>query len=645
MKYSQGTDTKAIAVCLAKYNGIEQVEFMEAFKKACDKRNYRIFVFSASVDFISDPVYPAEEQIYELMDPKCYDAVVIMSETFKVEGMAASIAKRVVKSGTLCFSFNEVLEGCVTIRFGFENAFEMVVRHMIEHHKVKNVNFIAGNKGNPFSENRLSVFRKVCAENGIEVEEDRIGYGDFWEIPTSKVMDTFLSSGKKIDAIICANDFMAMEACKKLREAGINVPEDILVSGFDGTELEKYHYPRLATAFYDVDDAAEKIAEVIENSSTGIETEKTYDISCKFREGQSCGCIDPNLIVDGVKIAGVNSFKAHRHVRDLEANMGLMYEKVPKLGSAEKLFDIWGDLYYLKTRFFKADLTLLINDDFLKEDLELWPSLRPSDGTDIHNYYTEDMRIAMKIRNDSFTNGGEIKRADLLPDLSELLNKDVITIFFPVHVQKSTVGYGACSFDPNEGMDYFLLLAYVNNLCQILEVHKSRLDQQNLYSTDQLTKLLNRKGFYRHMEEQMEAAVLSKKPVCVISIDMNGLKHINDTYGHKEGDFSLAKIGESLEGVVGEMGVCTRFGGDEFAIAFSGEEAEAKGNMVMSEISKRLSAFNELDKKPYLLSVSMGLACHVPENVNDLERFLMEADKKMYKNKIEYKAHEAEAVK
>lgn len=642
MKYSQGKDKKVIAVCMAKYDGVDQAEFVRALKKACDKRNYRIFIFSSSTDFLSDLNVRAEEQIFELLEPQCFDAVVIHTDTFKQPELPEEIARRTVKAGTLCFSINSALKDCITIRFGFEKGFEDVVRHMIEHHKVKDVNFIAGHRGNKFSDDRIDVFRKVMAENNLTVEEDRIGYGEFWEQPTATVMDEFLSSGKNIDAIICANDFMAMEACRKLREAGLRVPEDVLVSGFDGAELEKFHYPRLATAYYDLDEAAEKIGFVIDQSCNDAPYEMEYVIGVKFRTGQSCGCLDINDVFGGVQSAGISIFEAHRHIRELEADVVLLGEKVQRLEMFENLAGVWGEFFYLVGRYFPgADFDVLINDDFMKDDLELWPSLRPFDPSKSVHYYTDDMRVAMKVRDGVFVDKEEMQRAELLPGLDEVINKDACTNFIPLHVQGSTVGYCSITYSP-EKIDYFRLLCFVNNLRQVLEAHKSRLDQQNLYSTDQLTKLLNRKGFYRHMEDEMEAAVLARKPVCVISIDMNGLKQINDNFGHKEGDFALAKIGEIISTVVGDMGVSTRFGGDEFAIAFTGDEAEARCSLVIGEIRERIAAFNKTGRKPYPLSISVGSSCHIPDSADYLERFLMEADKRMYKNKMLIKARESQ---
>lgn len=639
MKYSQGKSKKVIAVCMAKFDGFDQVDFLQAFERACEKYGYKIFLFSTSVDFGGSANLEAEQLIYDLLEPRCYEAVVIMTDSFRKPETPAKIAKKVVRSNVLCFSFNTEYDGAVTMRFDSSDAFERVVRHIVEHHGKRNVNFISGTAGNPFADDRLATYKRVLEDNGIPVEDDRIGYGDFWEEPTDKVMDAFLASGKPIDAIVCANDYMAMEVCKKLREADIRVPEDILVSGYDGVELEKFHYPRLATAYQDMDECAEKITSVIEAYLAGLEPVKEYSLPVKFRPGQSCGCLEMKISEEQKKNALVSTYEAHRHLRMVENNVELLYEKTPILSNAATLKDVWGDFFYIEGRFLDADFDLCINDDFLNEEMELWPSLRPDDGVKVYNYYTDDMRVPISIRNGELSMGGLLPRAELIPDIGETIEKPGCVLFAPIHVQGSSIGYCACNMDP-EKIDFFLLLTYISHVSQILQDHKSRLDQQNLYSMDQLTKLLNRKGFYRHMEERMSAAVLAQKPVCVISLDMNGLKSINDTYGHKEGDFALAKIGEAISEAVGEDGVSTRFGGDEFAIAFTGDDAEARCSVVIGEIRERLEKFNALNVKPYKLSASIGSACHIPDRVEVLERYLMEADKKMYKSKAVYKARE-----
>lgn len=632
MKLSEGKNKKAIAVCVSRFSGNESTSFIKNFQKVCLENDFKMFVFSSAIDFLKDINTEVELFIYDLLDPKQFDAVVIVDDTFKNTDMPERIAKKTVKAGVPCIIVQGEYPGCVSVRYNFESSFEKVVRYVIEHHNVKHVNFIAGIPGNPYSDERLDVYIKVMEENGIEVEADRIGYGNFWELPTDEVMDKFLASGKQIDAIICANDFMAIEACRKLREAGIRVPEDVIVSGFDGVELEAYHYPRLATAYYDVAQLCKKVGEVINDIAKEKEVESHYYIGCKFRKGQSCGCVSPYLEGEDIRSFGVKSFEAYRKIRELEASIELLYEEVPLLGNREDFDEVWGTFYYYVNRFFGCDFSLLINSDFLMKDLELWPNLLPAGQGTTKNHYTRNMRVAMDYLDGAFENRHDIKRVDLVPHIDRLFEKDGCVMMIPMHVQDSTIGYAAVHFEPDT-FDYFILLTFLKIISQVIEMHKERLDQLNIYSTDQLTHLLNRKGFYSHMASIMASAVKRRIPVAVISIDMNGLKPINDTYGHKEGDYALAKVGEILTEVVGRKGVCTRLGGDEFAIAFSSMDAEKRYSDMMGEIRTKMKEFNEREKKPYELSASMGAACHIPEENDILEHYLMEADKKMYKNK------------
>ena len=637
MKFSTNRDTRVIALCMAKFNGLDQISFLKAFNQVCERKKYKLFVFSSSIDFMTDFNTEPEEEIFNLCDPAKFDAVVIMTNSFRDHKIPDRIAARAHAAGTFCVSLNEALKDCVTVRIDFANSFELVVRHIIEYHGVKNVNFIAGQKGNPYSEERLAVFRRVMAENNIPVEEDRIGYGDFWEIPTDEVMDRFLDSGKKIDAIICANDLMAMEACRKLRNAGLNVPDDVLVSGFDGIELEKFHYPRLATSIYNVDEAAEVAVDLMDKFLRGERVDDEYIVSCKFREGQSCGCLYHNVFLEGIRNVGIKAFEAHRSQRDLEANIQLLWEKISRLSALNDMYGCWGELFYIADRYFPADFDLYINDDFLRDDLEIWPNVPIGDRENAVQHYTDNMRVAITIRDGVFTNQLTARREDLLYDLDTIIKKSGVALFVPTYAQGSTIGYVMCNFDP-ENMQYFLLLAFVNNLNQIFESHKEKIDQQNKFCIDQLTKLLNRRGFYRHVEEIMNDAIETGKTLCAISIDMNGLKGINDTYGHTEGDFALSKIGEIILDSRVKRSVCARFGGDEFAIVFASFDAEEQSRICIESIRAELDEANATDGKPYKLDCGIGTAFKVPSNWDDLEKLLLEADKKMYSNKRDLKA-------
>lgn len=632
MRYSENCEKKIVAVCMAKYNDNDQAEFIRKFDRVCDAFSIKPIVFATSTYFNEEYDNAPEEQIFALMDPSKFDAVVVLSDTFKRPKMLKDLVNRVLRSGTLCISLLAKIDGCVNILFNYKDSFEQVVRHILCEHDVKNVNFIAGMKGNPYSEERLRAFMDVMEEKGLTVENDRIGYGNFWEGPTAEVMEKFLSSGKKIDAIICANDFMAMEACRILRERGIRVPEDIIVSGFDGVEIEQYHYPRLTTAYHDTEEMCAVIANIVEDSCSNLPIKEEYYIGCKFREGQSCGCIDPNFFFGEYRELAVKSFMAHGRIRDMENHLEIMYEKAPKLANMASLSDVWGDILYLAKRYVHSDLDLLINDDFLMEDKNLWQTLLPYDPYNRKVYYTTKMRSIIHYKDGLTNDIPFVYSAELIPGFNDAVSRPGSLLIVPVSCQGDAIGYISANIIPDE-IDFFMFLVLVKNIISVIEAHKSRLDQQNLFSTDQLTKLLNRKGFYLHMEKKVSEAKSKKIPIAVISLDLNRLKEINDTFGHKEGDFSLAKISSILTDAVGKRGTATRFGGDEFAAAIVGKNAARDAAFAIEELKRRLTRFNESHIKPYEISTSIGMVCHVPSDTDTLEKFLNEADNIMYEDK------------
>lgn len=631
MKYSEEKDKKAVAVCMSRFNGNYQMAFVKSFVNDCRKHDISMFIFSSLADFHGEFNIEAEAKIYELIIPEKFDAVIILSDSFKRPEIAQKIAEKVIRAGVPCVSLLSDMKGCINMNFTFADSFEKVVRHVIEYHKVENINFMAGIKGNPYAEERLEVFKRVMAENGKKIEADRIGYGDFWEVPTSRAMDAFLLSGKKIDAIICANDFMAMEVCKKLRAVGLSVPEDVIVSGFDGVDLERFHYPRLTTVFHDTEKLTKILADIIDDLYDGNPVSDSYEIECGFTPGQSCGCVSKE--VTDIPSFGIKSFEAHRKIRDRENNVEMLYENLTPLGNKSDFEDVWERIYYFDQRFFDEDFILAINEDFLNPELELWPNLNAYKENEEGGHFSANMRVAVSNRDGLFTKGGSFPSADLYPDLDSVFEDDKPIMFMPMHIQGNTIGYAAIRFEP-EDLDYFMMYAYLKHVEQIIEQHKIRQDEIILFSTDHLTGLLNRKGFYNQMSAILERALSKREKMSVISIDMNGLKEINDTYGHKEGDYALSTVGRIFKETLREDCVVTRLGGDEFAIAFINENNDDEASEIIYNIRLKMQAFNESGEKPYKLEAGMGWVTAVPESPESLERFLTEADKKMYKNKI-----------
>jgi two-component system cell cycle response regulator len=135
-----------------------------------------------------------------------------------------------------------------------------------------------------------------------------------------------------------------------------------------------------------------------------------------------------------------------------------------------------------------------------------------------------------------------------------------------------------------------------------------------LYDTslkDELTGLYNRRGFHAFAEEQIKLACSGRRELLVVFADVDGLKEINDGYGHSEGDRALKKAAEVLLTVFRDTDLVARLGGDEFAILAL--DCSLAGLVrINAHFEKALRIVNDLDN-PWKLSISIGTV-HVDSN-------------------------------
>ncbi|MCX7711278.1 MAG: diguanylate cyclase [Clostridia bacterium] len=163
-----------------------------------------------------------------------------------------------------------------------------------------------------------------------------------------------------------------------------------------------------------------------------------------------------------------------------------------------------------------------------------------------------------------------------------------------------------------------------------LEVYNRQLHYQSYM--DELTGLYNRRGFMSLGLQHYQYAVSANKGFWVIFGDLDGLKQINDLYGHKEGDYAIKKAGEILKSSFRNLDIVARLGGDEFTVivvdsAFQDEKA------LLNRIRGCFEEYNGRAHKPYQLSMSIGAYYFKPETAVTFEELLNRADSELYKQK------------
>jgi diguanylate cyclase (GGDEF)-like protein len=161
---------------------------------------------------------------------------------------------------------------------------------------------------------------------------------------------------------------------------------------------------------------------------------------------------------------------------------------------------------------------------------------------------------------------------------------------------------------------------------------------ENLSMNDELTGLRNRRGLVLLAEQQMRVSERTRQPFDVVFIDLDGMKKINDTFGHQEGDNALKDTAALLRSTFRDSDIICRYGGDEFAaIVIDDSPKSAEPNGEIHQPSERLLAavdeFNKTSDRPFKLSLSTGVSHYDPANPIQLQDLLITADKGMYQAK------------
>lgn len=146
--------------------------------------------------------------------------------------------------------------------------------------------------------------------------------------------------------------------------------------------------------------------------------------------------------------------------------------------------------------------------------------------------------------------------------------------------------------------------------------------------TDELTGLYNRRGFLLLGTHNVSLALRMGQPLLLFFADVDGLKHINDSCGHVQGDALLVACGEVLKMTFRESDIIARIGGDEFAILAQGNSNESR-DVVLSRLQSSVARVNRDVLKPYQLSLSVGAAGFDPSNPVALSELLSIADREM----------------
>lgn len=625
-KYSDGKNYKVIAFLHACFSKEDQQALIKKITEKSEEHNCKVVFFSTLTNFFAEDLDSGEMRIFDTVAVEKFDAIVLMAETFKVEDGQKKLVQRATAAGVPVIAVDHHVEGCINISFDYKEAFREIVKHMVEFHGYRNINFMGGMPDNSFSNERLDVFKQVLQENNIPYDPKKVYYGHFWEVPTVEAMKKMLEDHPvPPEAIICANDTMALTVCDYLRQKGYRVPEDVAVSGFDGLEAGRYHQPQLLTSVYDLEAFADALFGLI-NDKGCVVGERELKVSAynQIQIGGSCGCKGIDAVDAAAKIIQIKSdmneqMEYQTNLGRMVANYGegegmeIIRKVIPAQLSRMHYFDFW---FCSEQRMLVAEYPHYMN----RKQEEV-------DGTYHAIHYEkayEDVTIGF---------AEHMPLSALIPDIEERLESRHPLLVVSVPTQEDPNAYAVISMD-TEQFWFTAYASFIFHLRFLLDMQRSKKMLLQMYRVDGLTGVLNRNGFYAMMKQVMEYSDV--KELTVISLDMCGFKKINDTYGHAEGDEALKAVGDIILESVTHREIAARTGGDEFLIVLFRENQKERTEEIIASINAKAEVFNEKNEKNYKLIFSIGV-CSEEMGDHSLDYFLRKADQKMYAHKKEQK--------
>lgn len=625
-----------IAIIVAGIDQTYQSSILRGIQSTASECSLDFYVFASFSGIMDNASHDIGElNIFNLPDFNDFDGAVLLTNTIDYQYVVRDILARIKSAGIPAVCMDNDADGLYHIGIDNRTAMREITEHFIKVHGFTKFNYISGPENNSESIDRLDAFLEVLEENNISIEKERIYYGDF-RAPSGKAAVEYFRKHTSYmpQAIICANDVMAAAAINCLHENGFKVPSEIAVSGFDNTFNNHNLRIELTSVERPLALSGQLAAKMLYNHFKCIHQERSIILNMSTRFTESCGCHD-KVIQDynGYKELNITNYS---RVEAYNTYMTLFNKLSCKLHACSAF-----EQYIDCLKKFVADTD---PEEFYFCLCENWQSeLIDSNGIvkendTVYTDYTDRMVVQISYYRGKFYDVESVKKKKLIPDISQDKSSGKFWYFLPLHFGERCLGYMAirnCKVSLHNAMFQSLCITINNSLENIrkligLNYAVNRLEK--LYTQDTFSGIYNRNGFVKATGDIFRECVEQHRNIMLMFIDLDGLKVINDTYGHETGDIAIRSIAEVLCESCTKNEIFCRFGGDEF-IVFAPDYTKKDADNLTQKIDDNIAIKNSKSCYEFMLSASTGYIITIPEKSDDLFGFITEADKAMYETK------------
>ena len=561
--------------------------------------------------------------------------IIYASGTYSSPVFRSSVCEALKSSGIPVIEVNDTDPTFPDVTMDNNTMFSVLTEHFIGMHGAKRICYLGCKNEKSISDLRLRIIGDTMERNGLAFDE-ALDFYDCDETPEeyAAALSFFTKDpGKKPDAILCYNDRLAYRLVITAENAGFKIPEDFGVSGCDHSLAGQNMIPPLTTISYPVYDLGQLAVENLYQLIKG-RTPVNTSVFAKVIYGGSCGCsfgMDKkvhlhsyalqNQIAELEKsiITTAGTASAFHNVDDIEDSLDIIADSVKNIRDC--------------TGFY---LVLSSGWNNLSDRIKTLTAASDAEGEEEDE--GDSMTLYLAVQNGKRLPASTFKNTELLPDFLMSEDGENARIVSPIYHHGSSYGYVVLTFE-NDRIQYpFHLIQYLVNLSQLLKNLRIKKRSQamathleEIYMKDSLTGLYNKAGFDYYKEKLLDRSEPGSF-LSVLFVDMNGLKKINDEFGHDSGDFSIKVLGQAISQALDtEASLAGRIGGDEFNIILRGGEEEAEA--LKKKITSYLTNYGKLNPGKFAITASIGVSTAKLTSAFALSDLIREADAKMYEEK------------
>lgn len=636
---------RRIAVLIAGLEGDAQQNLASGMTQCAIERDYDLCFFNSlgATDSSVERYETSEREIYSLPDLSTFDGVAVLYATINNQVARDTTAELLATCKNIpVVSFDYPVENAINLTCDDRQSLQELLCHMVDDHHAKRIAFVSGPADNAVAQNRLMTFRQFLRERGITLHSEDIYYGGFIYAGGMSAADHFAAEGKTLpDAIICANDNMALGLIEGLRRHGYQAPKDVKVTGFDKIEEAVNHNPSITSIYRPLDKCGYAIIDNIDRVLGGEQAQDNVLLPTEIYYGQSCGC---EIASDDDAHRATSTI--YRQLRNSEHNMIL----VSRLSNAMSGIQSFDDLAARLLGFVKScnltEMYVCIDSDRMQmarkitimPDGQSRPERRKGRG------YGKAMQMIFGYDHGVSYPSTTLNTKELLPLYGREREASSQLVYCPLYYRDRNFGYVAFNVKQATGFILYAVLVVLGGALESLSmqatIHAYAKALEESVIHDPMTGLLNRRGYLDVSKNYYQIALEQKQTLMIVSGDVNGLKAINDRFGHMEGDFAIRQAAKAVGALESENVSCVHLSGDEFMVIGIDVTREQMNDMML-QVKDSLAKLNTISGKPYVTSLSMGGYIAVPDPSSSLEDFINQADDRMYIEKKEQKRRAA----